>query len=101
MLMGLAGGLVPSPSALVVLLGAIAIGRAWFGVIVIAAYGVGMALTLVAAGLVMARLRDRITVFVSDARPGLGAVMRYLPLVTAGLVLAGGLVLSGRALGSF
>jgi nickel/cobalt exporter len=30
--MGVAGGLVPSPSALVVLLGAIGLGRTWFGV---------------------------------------------------------------------
>ena len=99
-LMGLAGGLVPSPSALVVLLGAIALGRAWFGVVVIAAYGVGMAATLVAAGLLMARLRHRIASFVAAAHPGLSRSMRYLPMVTASLVLVGGVVLAGRALGS-
>src|SRR5205823_984135 len=33
--MGFAGGLVPSPSALVVLLGAMALGRAWFGVVLV------------------------------------------------------------------
>lgn len=100
MLMGLAGGLVPSPSALVVLLGAIAVGRAWFGVVVIAAYGVGMAATLVAAGLLMARLRDRVTTFVAAAHPRLGTSMRYLPMLTASLVLLGGVVLAGRAMGS-
>jgi nickel/cobalt transporter (NicO) family protein len=100
MLMGLAGGLVPSPSALVVLLGAIALGRAWFGVVVIAAYGVGMAATLVAAGLLMAKLRDRVTTFVSGAHPTLGRSMRYLPMGTAGLVLVGGFVLAGRVLGT-
>jgi nickel/cobalt transporter (NicO) family protein len=100
MLMGLAGGLVPSPSALVVLLGAIALGRAWFGVVVIAAYGVGMAATLVAAGLLMAKLRDRVTAFVAGAHPTLGRSMRYLPMGTASLVLLGGFVLAGRALGT-
>src|SRR5205807_5099611 len=35
--MGFAGGLVPSPSALVVLLGAIALGRAWFGIVLVIA----------------------------------------------------------------
>lgn len=35
--MGFAGGLVPSPSALVVLLGAIALERLWFGVILVVA----------------------------------------------------------------
>ena len=44
--MGMAGGLVPTPSALVVLLGATALGRAWFGVLLVAIYGIGMALTL-------------------------------------------------------
>jgi len=44
--MGIAGGLVPSPSALVVLLGAIALGRTWFGVVLVLGYGVGMAATL-------------------------------------------------------
>jgi ABC-type nickel/cobalt efflux system permease component RcnA len=46
--MGVAGGLVPSPSALIVLLGATALGRAWFGVVLVVCYGVGMAVTLTA-----------------------------------------------------
>ena len=49
--MGLAGGLVPSPSALVVLIGAIALHRAWFGVVLVVFYGAGMAVTLVGIGL--------------------------------------------------
>lgn len=39
----LAGGLVPSPSALVVLLAAIALGRTIFGVALVLVYGLGMA----------------------------------------------------------
>jgi nickel/cobalt transporter (NicO) family protein len=39
--MGFAGGLVPSPLALVVLLGAIALGRAWFGVLLVVACRAG------------------------------------------------------------
>jgi ABC-type nickel/cobalt efflux system permease component RcnA len=50
---GLAGGLVPSPSALVVLLGAIGLGRATFGVVLVLAYGLGMAATLTGAGLLL------------------------------------------------
>ena len=41
--MGVAGGLVPTPSALVVLLGAIALHRTWFGVVLVGLYGLGMA----------------------------------------------------------
>src|SRR5262249_37665624 len=51
--MGFAGGMVPSPSALVVLLGAVALGRTWFGVGLVIAYGLGMAATLMVAGLVL------------------------------------------------
>src|SRR2546430_12709083 len=55
--MGFAGGLVPSPSALVVLLGAMALGRAWFGVVLVIAYGLGMAATLTGAGILLLRAR--------------------------------------------
>ena len=54
--LGLAGGLVPSASAVVLLLGAVAIGRVWFGVGLVFAFGVGMSLALVAAGLVALRV---------------------------------------------
>ncbi|NEA26725.1 nickel transporter [Actinomadura bangladeshensis] len=52
-LMGLAGGMVPSPSAVVVLVGGAAIGRAWFGVVLVLAYGLGLAAALVAVGLLV------------------------------------------------
>lgn len=98
--MGIAGGLVPSPSALIVLLGAIAIGRAWFGVVVIGAYGIGMALTLIAAGVAIARLRDRIARLATTDRPALTFIFTALPYGTAVLVLCGGLLLTARAIGA-
>ena len=58
--LGVAGGLVPSPTALLVLLGAIGLGRTWFGVGLVLSYGVGMAATLTAAGLLLVGLRDRL-----------------------------------------
>lgn len=57
--LGIAGGLVPSPTALVVLLGAAALGRLWLGIVLILAYGLGMAAMLTAAGLLLLRIRDR------------------------------------------
>jgi ABC-type nickel/cobalt efflux system permease component RcnA len=92
--MGVAGGLVPSPSALVVLLGAIALGRTWFGVILVLAYGLGMAATLTAAGLLLVSLRDRFG-------PRLARFRRYAdltPLGTAALVMLVGVGLATRAL---
>ncbi|MCI3948229.1 MAG: High-affinity nickel-transporter [Acidimicrobiales bacterium] len=96
--MGFAGGLVPSPSALVVLLGAAAVGRVWFGVVLVVAYGLGMAAALVAAGALLVRARPRLDVW-SRRRGRLGAAVRALPLVTAGGLLVGGLSLAARALG--
>lgn len=95
--MGVAGGLVPSPSALVVLLGATYLGRAWFGVVLVLLYGVGMAGTLTAAGLLMLRaqaaLDRRGWVLGRGSRLG-----RALPLLTAGVVVAVGVVLVVRGL---
>jgi len=92
--MGVAGGLVPSPSALVVLLGAIGLGHTWFGVLLVAAYGVGMAGTLTAAGLLLIRLRNR---FAARPRRALARIMRVVPTGSAVLVLCVGLGLAGRA----
>jgi nickel/cobalt transporter (NicO) family protein len=92
--MGVAGGLVPSPSALVVLLGAIGLGHTWFGVLLVAAYGVGMAGTLTLAGLLLIRLRDR---FSARSGRALARLTRLVPAGSAVLVLCVGLGLAGRA----
>lgn len=94
---GIAGGLVPSPSALVILLGAIGLGRTGFGIMLVLGYGVGMAATLTAAGLLLIRLRER-----WDRRRRTSRLARRLstaaPTATATLVLFVGLGLAGRAL---
>jgi len=97
--MGFAGGMVPSPSALLVLLGAIALGRTWFGVALVVAYGVGMAVALVAAGLLLLRLRQRLDRYLST-RTGrrMSERLVVLPSVTALLVVGGGLFIAARAL---
>ena len=94
--LGISGGLVPSPSALVVLLGAIALGRTAFGVALVLGYGAGMAATLTAAGLLLVRLRGVL------ARVPLGRrasrLTRYTPALTAALVTVVGLGLALRSL---
>ena len=74
--MGVAGGLVPSPSALIILLSAIALGRTWFGIVLVLSYGLGMAATLTAAGLVLVTVRDRYRRRTAATRrpPGVGGV---------------------------
>ncbi len=95
--MGFAGGLVPSPSALVVLLGAIALGRAWFGVLLVLAYGAGMAMTLTGAGLLLVRARaalDRRAGARARVRFGLAPLSRALPLASAAAIIVVGLFLA-------
>ena len=93
---GFAGGLVPSPSALVVLVGGIALGRTWFGILLVAAYGIGMAATLVAAGYLLSRSRGWIQQRANEDSP-VGTFARVLPIVTAAVVVLGGVLLTLRS----
>ncbi|MDW4906247.1 nickel transporter [Streptomyces sp. ADMS] len=103
-LLGFAGGLVPSPSAVVVLVGAAALGKAWFGFLLVLAYGVGLALTLTGAGFLVVKLGSGANRLL-DRRPALAGgpvvalLRRTAPLASAFLVVAlgAGLVLKGAA----
>ncbi len=96
--MGFAGGMVPSPSALVVLLGAVALGRTWFGVGLVCAYGLGMAFTLVAAGLILVRARVHIErIVVSDRGVRAAQMLAVMPVITALVIVVGGLLVTARA----
>ena len=103
-LLGFAGGLVPSPSAVVVLVGAAALGQAWFGLLLVVAYGVGLALTLTAAGFAVVKLGTGMNRVLErrprwTAHPVATLVRRTAPLGSAFLVVAlgVGLVLKGAA----
>ncbi|MFC3577323.1 sulfite exporter TauE/SafE family protein [Streptomyces yaanensis] len=103
-LLGFAGGLVPSPSAVVVLVGAAALGQAWFGLLLVVAYGVGLALTLTAAGFAVVKLGSGMN-RVLEGRPRwtggpmAALVRRTAPLGSAFVVVAlgAGLVFKGAA----
>jgi len=89
--MGLAGGLSPSPSAVVVLLGAVALGRAWFGVLLVAGYGIGMAATLAGLGFALSRWRSRL-----ERRIRIRGI-RLLPMASSAVVLLVGLGIAAQA----
>jgi ABC-type nickel/cobalt efflux system permease component RcnA len=102
--MGFAGGLVPSPSAVVVLVGAAALGQAWFGLLLVVAYGVGLALTLTAAGYAVVKAGSGMTRLLGrrprwTAGPVAALVRRTAPLGSAFAVVAlgAGLVFKGAA----
>ena len=94
--LGLAGGLVPSASALILLLGAIALGRPLYGLVLAIAFGVGMALVLSGIGylLVVAGGRLERWSLVDRLRPAAAVV----PWATAVLVLGSGIFLTSQAL---
>lgn len=99
---GIAGGLVPSPSALVVLLAAIGLGRTGFGVVLVLAYGAGMALMLAGAGLALLAIQRRLATRTGAVGPSwlstlAARVTAATPAATATLVLIVGAGLALRA----
>lgn len=85
------GGLLPSPTALVVLLGAVALDRVAFGVALVAAFSVGLAAALTIVGVFVLRARD-------FAFRRLGSrVGTTLPLFSAAAILSVGLFLTTQA----
>jgi nickel/cobalt exporter len=94
--LGLAGGLIPSTSALLILLGAIAAGRPAFGLVLVVAFGLGMAAVMSGIGLVLVTARDRVDRIQTGL--GLGRIREAVPLVASVVVLGFGVVLTGQAL---
>ncbi len=93
--LGLAGGLIPSASALLILLGSIAAGRPAFGFVLVVAFGLGMALVMSGIGLALVLARGRLD-RVETTTP-LGRFSTYLPLVASFLVFGLGLYLTFQA----
>jgi nickel/cobalt exporter len=94
--LGLAGGLIPSTSALFILLGSIVAGRPAFGFVLVVVFGFGMALVMTGVGLAMVFARTRLDRLPSGS--GLGRLARHTPLVAAVVVLAFGLYLTAQAI---
>ena len=90
---GLAAGLLPCPSALVVLLAAISLHRVGLGLVLILAFSVGLAATITAIGLAAVVARRTFGRLRLD-----GAVVRALPSLSAALILLVGIAITVRAL---
>ena len=85
-MLGITGGIVPCPAALVVLLSAFSLHRIGFGLFLITAFSLGLAAVLVIVGLTMVYAKRAMS-----SRMGTGgAALRYLPfLSSACMVLLG------------
>jgi nickel/cobalt exporter len=90
---GVSGGLLPCPSALVVLLAAISLHRVAFGMLLVVAFSVGLALTITGIGLVAVLARGAFRRFSFDGR-----VLSLLPTASALVIVAAGLVMTLHAL---
>lgn len=90
--LGLAGGLVPSASALILLLSAISLQRIAFGIILIIAFGAGMAAVLVGIGALLVRASSLL-----ERRHAPARLMELLPLISAVVVIGAGIVVTTEA----
>jgi ABC-type nickel/cobalt efflux system permease component RcnA len=90
---GISGGLLPCPSALVVLLAAISLHRVAFGMLLIVAFSAGLALSITAIGLVAVMAKH-----VFKRASFEGRFVRLLPAASALVILAAGLAMTARAL---
>jgi len=91
--LGLSGGMVPSVSALLVLLGSIAIGRPLFGIVLTVAFGIGMAFVLVGVGLALVYARKFVERLPVRSPVAIG---KRLPVLTAGIVVLAGVLILGQ-----
>ncbi|MDX1984568.1 MAG: hypothetical protein SFV51_30130 [Bryobacteraceae bacterium] len=97
-LVGLAvsGGMVPCPSALVLLLSAVALGRIAFGLALLTAFSLGLAAVLIGIGCAVLYAKHLLpdTPKVTDS-----TLVRVLPVVSAGVITVVGLVMTAVAAG--
>ena len=92
--LGVTGGIVPCPAALVVLLSAVTWRRVGFGMLLIVAFSVGLAAVLIALGLLMVYAQRFMARFQGEGR----LFTRWLPLTSAALITLSGVVLVVQAL---
>ena len=93
--LGLSGGMIPSVSALLVLIGSISIGRPAWGIVLTIAFGLGMAAVLVGIGLALVYARRFVERFPQSAALDLG---RRVPVLSAVVVLLAGALITGQGL---
>jgi ABC-type nickel/cobalt efflux system permease component RcnA len=93
--LGVSGGLIPCPSALVLMLSAIALDRVGYGLILTIAFSVGLAATLTAVGLIFLNVRNLFgRTSLSNSR-----VFKLVPVFSAFVVAFVGAVICYNSLG--
>ena len=88
--LAVSGGILPSPSALIALLAAVAIGRLVFGLVLVLAFGMGLATVLMGVGFGTIRMRDLM------GRRLPGALATWAPIISAAGICLLGVALVAR-----
>jgi nickel/cobalt exporter len=89
--LGISGGLIPCPSAMVLLLAAVALNKTAYGLLLVVAFSIGLALTLTLIGLMFLYARSRIRVSNASAR-----WVQLLPVLSAAIItIVGGALCMG------
>jgi len=91
--LGISGGILPCPSALIVMLSAIALHRVALGLVMICSFSVGLASVLIAIGLLMLYARH-----LTQRLKWEGGLLSRLPLVSPLFVATLGVVISVQSL---
>ncbi|HXJ43126.1 MAG TPA: sulfite exporter TauE/SafE family protein [Bryobacteraceae bacterium] len=95
--LGASGGLVPCPSALILLLSAISIGRVGLGMVLLLSFSLGLAIVLTATGLLVLYAKN----LLSERKGPANAFFRYMPVISAAVIVVIGMVMTGYSLGLF
>ena len=94
--LGASGGLVPCPSALVLLLSSVALGRVALGLTLLVAFSAGLALVLMSIGLVVLYAKHLLPNRENTAR---NPFFRWVPVASAGVITCAGIAMTAVALG--
>ena len=94
LLLGITGGIIPCPAALVVLLSAVSLHRIGLGLFLIVCFSLGLATVLIAIGIAMVRARSLLSRWRSDSP----WIQRWIPMASATAMLVAGLAIAATAL---
>ena len=94
MTLGVTGGIVPCPAALVVLLSAISLHRVAFGLYLIVAFSLGLAAVLISIGMVTVYARRLLARLPTDGP----IINRWLPTASAAAITCLGIGIATQAL---
>jgi nickel/cobalt transporter (NicO) family protein len=94
--LGASGGLVPCPSALVLLLSSVALGRVALGLTLLVAFSAGLAIVLMGIGLVVLYAKHLLP---NREKTAKNPFFRWVPVASAGVITCAGLGMTAVALG--